>query len=300
MIVSFQDFWESHGSDYFPELTLDVTKSFLQDLALKLNVTNTNEVMLTSVYRRVNFQKKIIERISTRFKENTLTLYGKNFSSEPIPGCFNIWFTAENIRPPLTRKFDYYLSFDLDDYQFKNSYLPLWICRLGPTLDLANEAQERLIRPRTVGSLRSKNFCAVISNPEQIRSYFISKLSNFTTVDIFGKMGLPIANKHQTLQDYNFNICFENDLYPGYVTEKAIESYLSGCIPIWRGLDPAGYLNQEAIIDVTNLSIEDGVKKVLEIASNKDKIQQMMSLPILNKTIDLSEIVANLRKAHHI
>ena len=172
------------------------------------------------------------------------------------------------------------------------------MCRLGPTIDLANLAQESLTKSRDAGPLRRKNFCVVASNPENIRNYFISRLSELAPVEIFGKLGSATDNKHKTLQEYNFNICFENDLYPGYVTEKAIESYLSGCIPVWRGLDASTYLNQEAIVDITNLSVEEGVQRVLEISNNKELMQRMRNSPLLNKTIDLNLIIRQLKNAN--
>ena len=227
-------------------------------------------------------------------------MYGKDFSSDPIPGYFNIWYSAENIRPPLAQEFDYYLSYDLDDYGGLNAYLPLWLCRLGPTLESAIASQESLMQPRNAGDLRQKNFCIVASNPEQIRNYFIAKLMSHASVDIFGRLGLPIANKNLSLQNYNFNICFENDLYPGYVTEKAIESYLSGCIPVWRGMDSAGFLNQEAIVDLTNLSIEEGIQKIIRISHDIEQMEYMRSQPILKKAVNLSKLISNLGEKSQI
>ncbi len=29
-----------------------------------------------------------------------------------------------------------------------------------------------------------------------------------------------------------FNLCEENSVYPGYYTEKVVEAYATGCIPI--------------------------------------------------------------------
>ena len=39
-------------------------------------------------------------------------------------------------------------------------------------------------------------------------------------------------------RNYRYFLCFENDLYPGYVTEKPIEAWASGSVPLWRGIDP--------------------------------------------------------------
>jgi hypothetical protein len=42
-------------------------------------------------------------------------------------------------------------------------------------------------------------------------------------------------DKKKYLQQYKFNICPENSINPGYVSEKPFEALYSGCIPIYTG-----------------------------------------------------------------
>jgi hypothetical protein len=295
MTSFFRDFWDSKPSDYFPNYKGDVTKSFLSDLGERVTENQSNQLVFTSVYKKNSLHQRIATKIIKGRIQKLDLQYGKIFSSEPKKNKFNIWYTAENIRPPLDKNFDAFLSFDLDTYSDRNSYLPLWVCRLGPSVEIAIQAQTKLTQERQIDGLRPKNFAVVASNPEQIRKYFALKLNKEEEVFIFGKLGLPIPNKNLVLRDFNFNICFENDLYPGYVTEKAVEAYLSGCIPIWRGSDAGGFFNKNAMIDVTNLSIEEGVKKVVEISKDKELIQKMRIEPLLVKKISIEQIVINLR-----
>ena len=60
----------------------------------------------------------------------------------------------------------------------------------------------------------------------------IIKLSPITCID-----------KKRTISNYKFSLCFENTIYPGYLTEKIIDSLVAGVIPIYLG-DP----NVEKII----------------------------------------------------
>ena len=39
-------------------------------------------------------------------------------------------------------------------------------------------------------------------------------------------------NKRDILQSYAFNLCPENGIHPGYVTEKIPEAFAAGCLPI--------------------------------------------------------------------
>ena len=42
-------------------------------------------------------------------------------------------------------------------------------------------------------------------------------------------------NKQETLREYNFVIAFENSDYPGYITEKIIEAFKAGAVPLYWG-----------------------------------------------------------------
>ncbi len=46
----------------------------------------------------------------------------------------------------------------------------------------------------------------------------------------------PVASKHQTLKNYQFAICYENARdVKGYITEKIMDCFLAGCVPIYLG-----------------------------------------------------------------
>ena len=42
-------------------------------------------------------------------------------------------------------------------------------------------------------------------------------------------------NKIEYLRDFKFNICPENTISDGYITEKLFDSFRAGCIPIYSG-----------------------------------------------------------------
>jgi len=66
-------------------------------------------------------------------------------------------------------------------------------------------------------------------------------------VDIYGKgweAGITIEDsrdgdwtnrKFEILQDYHFNLCFENTIAPYYCTEKIWDAIIGGCLPIYYG-----------------------------------------------------------------
>lgn len=51
----------------------------------------------------------------------------------------------------------------------------------------------------------------------------------------WGEGAIACDNKLAVLQYYKFNLCFENGIYPGYMTEKLVDALVGGCIPVYRG-----------------------------------------------------------------
>jgi len=61
--------------------------------------------------------------------------------------------------------------------------------------------------------------------------------------------------KRQVMGTYKFCICFENTIFPGYITEKITDCFLAGCIPIyWGAPDITNFIPAESFIDFRNFS----------------------------------------------
>ena len=111
-----------------------------------------------------------------------------------------------------------------------------------------------------------KKFCAaVISNywhTDNFRINFINELSKYKIVDMGGKyknnVG-KIQNKIEFLSSYKFSIAMENTEGDGYISEKIIDSFLSGTIPIYYG----SYMVEEFINPKSFILIK-GEKDILQ------------------------------------
>jgi len=174
--------------------------------------------------------------------------------------------------------------------------LPFWATTLGATVDAAEKVQRTLLEQRVPTDVRQQFAAAVIGNPEPMRMRAIRELSKVGEVGLYGSVfNNPVKDKMEVLKNYTFNICFENDLYPGYVTEKVIESWSAGSIPLWWGLDPQGYINPKAIVNFAELGFDQGISYVLDLMANPDKVKAMQSEPILLKPYDYQELARRLR-----
>ena len=72
----------------------------------------------------------------------------------------------------------------------------------------------------------------------------------------------------QLHKPYRFSIAFENNIVDGYITEKIINSFLAGCIPIYDGTDDIyKYFNRKSFINATDF---DSIEKLAEYVIKVD------------------------------
>ena len=215
----------------------------------------------------------------------------------------HIWFTGENLRPPVG-PWNGYLSYDVDPLNGRNAYLPLWwqsagvLGTAGSIFTSAMPSWQEMMQSRATREPPPKLACAFINNPEPMRFHAVRALSEVGPVDVFGSaVGRPVPDKAATARDYRFVLCFENDVYPGYVTEKPFEAWATGAVPLWRGSDPAGYLNPSAILNEVNYpnlaAFTEGVSRV---NSDPATWATMASEPILTHEPDLEPAKALIRR----
>ena len=138
--------------------------------------------------------------------------------------------------------------------------------------------------------IRTKFCGAVISNcTAEFRLKFIDKLNKYKTVDMGGKcwnnIKRRVGNKTKFLRNYKFTIAMENSDGDGYVTEKIIQAFLAGNIPIYYG----DYLVEEFINPKTFILIKgekdiDAKIEYIKKIDNDDKLYRriMKEKPLID------------------
>jgi hypothetical protein len=77
-------------------------------------------------------------------------------------------------------------------------------------------------------------------------------------IDIFGQNSNPISVKEDGLKDYMFSVAIENSSYETYFTEKILDCFATGTIPIyWGAPDILNYFNPEGIILLEDFNLND-------------------------------------------
>jgi hypothetical protein len=212
-----------------------------------------------------------------------------------------VWFTAENIRPPVGNHFDSFVSFDQDTFGGTNFYFPLLYVelllrekQLTPRRGIDHDKNE-LLKPRQSPKKKNKFICAFFSNPEPVRMRALDELRKYGEVDLFGPLsGNTRISKYETAKEYKFMLCFENDLYPGYVTEKLLDAYGCETVPLYRGLfGKEEHVNQRALINAANF---DSLESFCHYVGNMNEFEydETFREPLFKTLPTLEPLIAAL------
>ena len=212
--------------------------------------------------------------------------------------CIKIFISGEQQTPDFN-VCDYAVGFDFINFGDRYFRLPLmyqtkYICELNRLSNIEYYGQD----------FCKRKFCSfVYSNKESddIRELIFNELSKYKKVDSGGKiannLGYRVENKLSHESNYKFSIACENVSYPGYLTEKIMQSFAAGCVPIYWG-DPKVFLvfNKKSFINIQDfVSLEEAVEYIKKIDQDDQLYLNILNQPKLNNDFQV-EIVHDLYK----
>ena len=110
-----------------------------------------------------------------------------------------------------------------------------------------------------------------------IRLAWVNELRD--RVDLYGRGFNDISSKEDGLCDYMFSVAIENGQYETYFTEKILDCFATGTIPVYLGAPDIGnYFNPEGILDISEFDdiSEDLYYNRLEaIQDNLERVKKM-------------------------
>lgn len=135
-----------------------------------------------------------------------------------------------------------------------------------------------------------KRFCSFVysnANASAERGCFFDMLSAYKTVDSGGRyrnnVGGAVADKLAFQKQYKFAIAFENASYEGYTTEKLVQAFAAGTVPVYWG-DPSVVkdFNPKSFINAMEYaSLEDVVNRVREVDGDDELYLAMLREPAM-------------------
>lgn len=250
--IAFADFWE--GFDKTHNYFLDILKE-------------KYEVEVTSDKNKADY-----------------VIYS-NFGYEHLQyDCVRIFYTGENMVPDFNLC-DYAIGFEHMEYGDRYIRIPLYV------VNYRDDYQHMLdIR----GNIQPKEkFCSFVASnnleADSMRKDLFDKLSAYRQVDAGGRylnnIGEPngVADKQAFQEQYRFSMAIENSSSPGYCTEKIVQAFAAGTIPIYWGDPKVGeYFNEKAFVNCHNCrTIDEIVSVTKEINEDDVRYIEMLQQPIL-------------------
>lgn len=211
--------------------------------------------------------------------------------------CPRILFVGEALCPDFN-VYDYAIGFDR--ISFGDRYLRYPLCLADKEiLELALHKHERSEEDFT----RREKFCSFVVSSgggvDDIRNWFFDKISDYKQVDSGGRFrnnlpdGQPVLDKRAFQEQYRFSLAFENSRFSGYATEKLLDAWAAGTIPVYYG-DPEIIkdFNEKAMIVCRGKeSLDEILDKIKELEENPEKYLEMVRQPILTEQSEIKQML---------
>lgn len=249
------------------------------------------------------FEKAILRRLNNEYdveisdKPDFLfySVYGSGREHYKYKDCVKIFWSVEGVIPDFN-ECDYAIGF----YPMEVGFRYLQVPYNPVTEQIQNREQFRDI------NLRDRRFCNFIysnatnGNGAILRQEFCKELMKYKHIDCPGSVlnnmkdaieprhGKWYQGKVDFLKNYKFTIAFENASMSGMVTEKIVQAFEAGTIPIyWGDATVTKLFNPKAFINCADYSSWDEViERVKELDRNDDEYMQMILMPPANPDYD--------------
>lgn len=125
---------------------------------------------------------------------------------------------------------------------------------------------------------KTKNVSIILSSKNYLPGHKLRHdvVKNFPFIDIYGRQYNFIENKLDGLKDYRFSFAIENAKIDYYFTEKLIDCFITGTVPIYWGCPSIGdFFNEKGLIIFDDID-DNFNKKMLWLRTNGEEVYNEM------------------------
>jgi hypothetical protein len=260
----------------------------------------------------LNFIKKKIKKIESYFPN--IDFYLINRKIKPL----KIFHTFENYYPTISVKFDFAITSYLGIDNENHLRFPIWKehinwAHLGVKKDLSDGTKrfgsfheiKDFMRPQGNTFLnKDRKICLITSHLNEPRKSMYEIFSKKFTVDGYGPYfdgqisnhNLSNFTKKNILEKYAFNLCPENNLYPGYYSEKIPDAFMGKCLPIsWADSNINYDFNENSFINLLNYS-KNNYEEVCNLLKDDNFLKKYTDQPLLLKEPTLNDEINFISK----
>lgn len=201
----------------------------------------------------------------------------------------NWFFTGENVRPNPSL-FDASFSFDFNSAE-NHFRLPLWWFYLDTFASAKSVESDSALKLSTMTEFRQfttwdpvVGISAYIGNMTPLRSAVLKEFEKHIPLFLYGSaFDNPIKSKMANTGKHMFTLCFENEYFPGYHTEKLPQAWALESVPLYYGARTVSRdFNDRAFINLDEFqSISQFVDYVISLPL--ETLKKMVSEPLLER-----------------
>jgi hypothetical protein len=119
-----------------------------------------------------------------------------------------------------------------------------------------------------------------ITSQQKFRFDFAN--DNKNKIDLYGRGFTEVLNKEEGLEDYMFSICIENSTTDTYFTEKILDCFAMGTIPIYKGTKKIlNHFDGDGILFLDDIKLSDlneslYKSKLNNVKNNFELVKELM------------------------
>lgn len=196
-----------------------------------------------------------------------------------------IFFTGENVAPNF-QLCDYAIGFERLDFGDRYLRYPFYYGMASYREDLVRAMSKHENIPEKA---TERAFCSFVysnSDTDGMRQLLFDEMSTYKQVDSGGRFlnnmgGNRVQDKYKFERNHKFSIACENSTHLGYCTEKILQAFAAGTVPIYYGDSSVALdFNEKAFVNVHKFdSVAEAVRYVRFLDVNPDAYFQMLQEP---------------------